>query len=442
MRNRPKHISIVFVFLILGIATASFSSPVDIYYNQGKTFFEEKDYPKAYEAFLTVFQLSPGNWEVDFLLGRSAFEIANYEIAIMAFERASIAKPEMVRIKLEMARAYQRLGFNDMARKFCNEVLRTNPPDIVKENINLFLAFIDKTEQRHFLKMDMILGFDWTDNAWITPTNPIINTTLGEVALTGSSSQKQEDWIANTTAQINHRYAFPYKDINWTTTGTVSKLSYFQEDELDMFYFGFESGPQFFSTKNMFGVSLIGNLIDIDTERYQTSFGFKTFYRYQLNPTFFISPSVQAMKKRNDSNSNMSAANVLFKVDTAYQFKKTLLNLQLAIENENAMDNEFSYQKYTAGLAFSKDLLWDILLSGNYNFSVSNYEKAEALFSDPRDDLIHQVGLGIKKKLWESVNKQHIISILLAYQYTQSESNIDLHEYQKNQVQTYMEYQF
>ncbi len=266
MRNRQKYILLVFLFLFLCIPTASYSSPFDIYFNQGKSFFEAKDYSKAYDAFITAFQISPGNWEVDFLIGRSAFEIENYEMAIMAFERTLITNPDMVRVKLEMARAYQRLGFNDMARKYCNEVLQTNPPDSVKKNINLFLAFIDKTEQRHFLKSTIVFGVDWVDNAWTTPTNSVIKTTLGEVSLTGNSAQKKEDWIANTTVQINHRYAFPDQDVNWITTGTFSKSNYSQEDDLDMLYLGIESGPQLIIKNDIFGLSYISELIEIDNE--------------------------------------------------------------------------------------------------------------------------------------------------------------------------------
>ncbi len=442
MRNNQKYILIVFVFIIMGISGPAFSSPYDIYYDQGKVFFEAKDYPKAYLAFSTAFQLSPGNWEVDFLLGRSAFEIKNYEMAIMAFERALITNSGMIRIKLEMARAYQHLGFNDKARKLCNEVLQTNPPEIVKKNINTFLSYIDKSEQRNFLNSNIVLGFDWTDNAWASPTDSVINTTIGEVTLTGNSAQKKEDWIRNASAQINHRYKVPYQNINWTNTATLLKSSYLHEDELDMVFFGFESGLQLFTENDMLGVSFLTDLIEINNTTYQTSSGIKGFYRYQFGASLFVSPSIKIKEKRFKSNVNKNAINTLFNIETGYQFKSTFLNFQMVIEDENARDDEFSYQKYMTRFSFNRDFLWELNLFGNYNFSASSYEEASVLFLEPRDDQIHQFGIGIKKKIWESLNQQHIVSILTAYQYTQSESNIELYEYQKNQFQIMMEYQF
>ena len=82
------------------------------------------------------------------------------------------------RVKLEIARAYQKLGVNEMARKYCHEVLSSDPPGPVKENIERFLAFIDKTEQRHFVTGSLSAGIDFTDNVWASPSSRTISSKL------------------------------------------------------------------------------------------------------------------------------------------------------------------------------------------------------------------------------------------------------------------------
>ncbi len=424
------------------ITAVSHSSTFNTYYSMGIELFKAKDYPKAYEAFLTAFQLSPGNWKVDFYLGRSAFETENYEAAVMAFKRTLITKPKLVRVKLEIARAYQKLGVNNMAKKYCTEVLLTNPPKIVKENIEKFLIYIDKTEKRHFITSTVTLGVDWDDNVYASPTDSIIDTVIGNVTLTGNSADKKHDWIVNSSAVLNHTYSFPYKDMVWITKGTAAKADYMKEDELDIFYFGMESGFQVYSAKEMFGISLLGDYFEIDSEKYQTSTGIKAIYRYKPAPYCIISPNFQIRKKNNQSNENKDADNISLNLDTAYLVKNMWLNLNLSMENENAQDEEFSYNRYSTNFSVSRELQWDVTLFGNYKFTFSDYKDNAFLFSDERKDKVHKAGVGIRKRFWESQDKKSSASMILQYQYIHSESNIDLYNYRKNIVQAMMEYQF
>jgi len=432
---------LVLLFLLCSI-TVSYSSTFDTYYKQGMSFFKSRDYLKAYEAFLTAFELSPGHWEVDFYLGRSAFETGNYEMAVMAFERSLITNPKAVRVKLEMARAYQKLGVNDMARKYCNEVLLTNPPETVKQNIEKFLVYIDKTEQRHFLRATVTAGVDWNDNVWASPTSSIIDTVLGEVTLIGNSATEKHDWIVNTSVQVDHTYSSSYKDMMWGTTGTAYKAVYNKESDLDILYLDIDSGPQFIFGKDISGISFVGDYIEIEEKKYQTSAGVKAFYRHMFTPYLFIAADVQHKRKFYEQNSNRDARNVAVSFDTTYLVKNTWLNLFIAAEKERATDNEFSYKRYAAKLSLSRELPWDVTLFGNYDFVYSRYDGIADLFTEKRRDYVHRAGCGLKKRLWESSDRDKSLSVVLKYQYTHADSNIDLYEYRKNLIQTFFEYRF
>lgn len=414
----------------------------DVYYQQGKTFFRSGDYPKAYEAFFTAFNLSAGNWEVDFFLGRSAFETGEYEIAVMAFERALISRPDRVRVKLEMARAYHGLGANDMARKFCNDVLLTNPPPKVQANIRKFLSYIDKSEQKHFFKSTVAMGIDFTDNVWASPTSNIINTSIGQVVLAGPSAEKKEDWILNTSAMLNHTFKEPGSQAAWHTTAIAAKSIYRDADELDTEYFGIESGPQLIKDKHIYGMSFTGDYVEVDDEKYQTSSGFKTFYRYLLTPALSFSPSLQLIKKNHHQNEDRDARNISLAVDTDYFTKDSGLSLVLTADHEDADDDEFSYQRYGASLSASRRIPLDITLFGSYDISYTSYDEISAFFSDERKDTVHQGNAGVKKQVWMSQDKLQSIHMTLKYQFTNSNSTVGLYDYQKSLVQSFLEYRF
>lgn len=442
MRSKAIFPFLVVFFICFYASPATCLNAFDIYYQQGKIFFESRDYPKAYEAFLTAFKLSPGNWEVDFFLGRSAFETGDFEMAVMAFERALMSKPDRVRVKLEMARAYHGLGANDVARKFCDEVLQTNPPPKVQENIRKFLSYIDKSEQKHFFKSAVAMGIDFTDNVWASPTSNIINTAIGQVVLEGTSAEKKEDWIFNTSAVLNHTFKAPGSQTAWSTTAIAAKSIYHDADELDTEYFGIESGPQLIKDKHIYGMLFTVDYVEVDDAQYQTSLGFKNYYRYLLTPTISLAPSLQVLKKNHHQNEERDAQNISLALNTDYLTKDNRLSLALAVEQEDAEDDEFSYQRGWASFSASRKMPWDITLFGSYGISYTSYDEIGALFTQEREDTAHQGNAGVKKQVWMSQDKLQSVHMTLKYQFTNSNSNVGLYDYRKSLVQSFLEYRF
>ncbi len=433
----------VFCFGFPGIQAISASSTdFDNYLKQGIEAFQSQEYHLAYETLLRAFNLDPGNYKVNFHLGRAAFEIHNYEMAIMTYERALIIKPGNLRVKLEMARAFQKLGMNDIARKYCNEVLLTDPPPAVKQNIEKFLAYIDQTEQKHFLWGTLSLGVDWNDNVWASPANNIIPTVIGEVTLTGNSAQKTEDTIFLGIADLNHTYLFPYSNFVWQTNLGAYKALYGKENDLDTLYLDIESGPEYVRGKGVTGLLFTADYLDLKESKYSSSLGAKAFYRYMFTPALVLSPSLAYKTKTYETNSKKDSDNLLLAVDTAFLARGFWCDTYLGYEHENAADNEYSYDRYRLNLYISRELPHGFTAFGSYDFFHTRYDGIADLFDKPRKDSIHYAGCGLKKRLWQSFDRRKSISITLGYQYTKSQSNLELYEYTRNVVNSSMEYRF
>ncbi len=423
-------------------AISANSAPFDDYLEQGIDAFQSREYLQAYEALLKAFDLAPGNYKVNFHLGRAAFEIHSYEIAIMTYERALIIKPGDLRVKLEMARTFQKLGMNDMARKYCNQVLLTDPPLAVKQNIEKFLAYIDQTEQKHFFWGTLSLGFDLNDNVWASPANNIISTVIGEVTLTGKSAEKTQDTIFLGIADLNHTYIFSYSNFAWQTNVGAYKALYGKESDLDTLYLDIESGPEYLKGKGITGLLFTADYLDLKESKYSSSLGTKTFYRYMFSPSFVLSPMLAYKNKTYEINSDKNSDNILLAVDTAFLAKGVWCDTSLGYEHENAADNEYSYNRYKLKLYFSRELSNGFTVFGSYDYFHTRYDGIADLFDKPRKDNIHYAGCGLKKRLWKSFDQRQSISLTLGYQYTKSQSNIDLYEYTKNILNSSMEYRF
>ena len=70
--------------------------------------------------------------------------------AVAAFRAMLIEDPRLLRVRLELARAFYLMGEDDLARRHFEIVLATDPPDAVVANVRTFLASIESRRRWRF----------------------------------------------------------------------------------------------------------------------------------------------------------------------------------------------------------------------------------------------------------------------------------------------------
>jgi len=80
-----------------------------------------------------------GNPLFDYLYGISALETAHYDKAVFALERVIINQPNIIRPRLELARAYMKINNDPAALREFKQVLSLNPPVAVQRNVNRYI---------------------------------------------------------------------------------------------------------------------------------------------------------------------------------------------------------------------------------------------------------------------------------------------------------------
>ncbi len=73
------------VLVLTSVAYATAQNATESF-KKGKYFFDNGKYQEAYDYFFKAFQEAPGNPNINFYLGRAAFEKGDYEAAVMAFD--------------------------------------------------------------------------------------------------------------------------------------------------------------------------------------------------------------------------------------------------------------------------------------------------------------------------------------------------------------------
>jgi len=422
-------------------AGAVVSEPSDDF-QQGRIYFDSRNYEESYKLFLKAFKADPGNSTVNFYLGRAAFEIGNYEMALMAFERILIAQPESTRVKLELARTYYRLGLWDSARQYFQEVLETNPPDVVRRNIDIFLANIDMVEKRHFIHGQVAVALDWDDNVYVAPANDVIDTVIGDIQLEGTAAEPTKDWIFNTTASLNYNYRTPDSPVSWTATGDFYQGLYREESDLDTLFLALNTGPEVHFDRYMLGLHGLANYLAFDRDRFLRTGGLEIVAGVVLNEHTLLNLSSKYENKKYYQIDNRDSHNTNLVIEPVYLFGANRIGVAAMGEIEDARDDIYSYKQVGTRIYYERLLPRDLTFLGYYEYRFRAFEKTEVLFDKKRRDNLHYAGAGLSKTIWRTADLRQNLAMRVYYRYTNSDSNIPLYDYDKNVVSASLAYTF
>ena len=142
-----------FLLLALQAPVAAQSTPSpDAGADRAKELFDAGRPDQALEVLRPIARSHPGNTNVRFLLGLAAMETSRMpgvaqatrtallDEAIVTLHTILVDRPELVRVRLELARAFFYKGEDSLARGHFRRVLAGDVPDVVKANVQRFLV--------------------------------------------------------------------------------------------------------------------------------------------------------------------------------------------------------------------------------------------------------------------------------------------------------------
>ncbi|MFG1256290.1 tetratricopeptide repeat protein [Xanthobacter flavus] len=150
----------------------------------------------------------PADVELAFRLARRAVEVGDYEAAIGVYERILFYNPKLVRVRLELARLYYRLGSYESARSYFEPIAQS--PELSgqeRDNIAAYLVEIDRRLSTNQWSVYGQVGVRYQSNANYGPSSRlVIGQDVG--ALLPPSAAAQADGNAFALASIRHVYDF------------------------------------------------------------------------------------------------------------------------------------------------------------------------------------------------------------------------------------------
>ncbi|EAR10455.1 iron dicitrate transport regulator FecR [Reinekea blandensis] len=140
----------------------------------------------------------------DLYTGLIQMQEGAYDEAIFSFERVLIFEPNQHRARLELGRAYYLTGNFYRAREALQQVLAVDPPQGVRQRVQLILNRIDQAERRQQIQTHvggtLLMGWDSNANTGSQLNGPLDSNLLNLTELTEASRAISSPYLQWTFA--------------------------------------------------------------------------------------------------------------------------------------------------------------------------------------------------------------------------------------------------
>lgn len=293
------------------MAVVNFQSALQLY--------KDKQYEKAYEAFLILADSDYTNVDFNYYLARSAFFVKEYNEAISAYERILIQYPNNARSKLELGRLYYEMHRYTEARKYLNEVLKTDAPQAVKNNIRYYLARMDQDGERPALntvKATLLGSVFYDSNLNYSPESD-------QMILPSGSLKSAADigaWGSEQMLVLNHRYENPNKQsYAWLNDFVLYNKASPGNSDYNILYGSYSPALSFQLDRWTLDAGLTVDGMNYGKDPYMVSYGISPKATYMPNLTEYFTTQFRFLKRDYQTNSTKPKDSKFAQISTLYQ---------------------------------------------------------------------------------------------------------------------------
>ncbi len=233
--------------------------------------------PTDYDSAFREMMAHPTDLDLTFRFAELAIATGDLEGAVSAFERLLIFNPDLPRIRYELALLYMRLGSNQIAKGYFEDVLKApGIPADIRTEAQANLAEIDKRLSATTFSLSVQTGVRWQSNANAANSAGVVKL-FGLDATLDPASQKRSDWNAYAQAALAFAYDLGTQDRDTIEAGLQLYGTRQQEiSSLDLQVAQVDLGPRLrFGGEDGWNLRpyALGSAVTLDDARYFVSYG-------------------------------------------------------------------------------------------------------------------------------------------------------------------------
>ena len=325
-----------------------------------------------------------------FLLGLAEFRLGQFRSAAQRFEAILARRPDLTRVRLELARVYHALGRDEKARFHFRASLADRLPSSVKDAVDAYLNSID-ARRRWSASFSMSV---------LPESNPAKRTDAREVRIGGVPFRLNDDARAASGTGLFLNAGGQYAPVigeDWRgvlALSTAGKI-YRNDDWNDISIQGDLGIARLFDRGEAAGgIRLTRRWLG--GENYSTGIGPWARGRMRLSPSVRVDAFLGAERRRHPDRSGMDGWILSLRSGLAYGFSaRTSLRMEFDLERNGARDNRHASR--LAGLAFALSHAFEggLSVSPRLSLSLRRHDGADPLFQKKRVDRIARVSVTV-----------------------------------------------
>lgn len=430
------------IFLLANVSTnfayAAVADEVKAMLEQGKS-------KEAYELGRQHPELL-GDPVFDFYYGVAAIDAGNAGEGVLALERYVINFPGNTSARLELARGYYVLGEDARAREEFSAVLKTNPPEVVKFNIQRYLDAIRSRES--FYKTSGIafieagFGYDSNVNAGVSNANINLSGIPFTVVPAGLKAHSWFEYFA-LGGQLSEPVA-PGVAVfgGGTFDAKFNNNNHNQANQFDQRDLNLNAGLTYLKNKNFYRLGGSYTRVDVDSSLFRQAPGAtgEWFYQYDELQTFnttFQYAHFNYAGTNSVRNSNFYLGGISYRKAFIGKWQP-LFTLRANYAREDNVENrdDLSRDIYGGRIAVGVTPLpkWAVSIGGSYQRSL--YRAPDAFLLTTRADSYYAGDAAISYAITPG------LSAWMEYLYSKNNSNIALYTYGKQIAAFKLRYDF
>ena len=364
--------------------------------------------------------------------------------SIESFQTILSNKPALHRARLELAVAYmQTLQYQEAEQQAQAVLDDPQTPPSVRVSILAFLAQLKKDAEQlipqHDHKFNLSAGILFDSNVNVGPSSDVININ-GDV-LDITSGQPVSDSALVLTAGYDHsyrtgktlRFGQSTGMLFWQSGATLYNRGYDEEGEFDLTVLSLRTGPAIVTNSKFRGnIALQADHIRLGDEKLANYIGLQPSltWAYDASTEFTIDAEVTERDFEQETDQGRDSEYYSVGASLGKGYKNNTVGVQAGIEyfNNQAREAEYSNDGWGAYAGIN----WQVKPEGSV-FSRLSYNESEY------GGIVTGVGkVRDEEEIQLIIGGKHMIAnefeLSLLWMRTEAESNVELYEYERNQI--------
>ena len=401
----------------------------------------QSNYSQAWKQAQQLAKNNEGNPRFDYLYGISALETGNYNQALFALDRVTVNQPNVIRPRLELARAYLKVKNDKAALREFKEVLQLNPPATVRHNINRYINAMSKDSDKNrkwILNGLVSLATGYDSNANFGANSAEFDTPIFGTVLLKDQSIKQDSPFTELRGHLNYRYITSDSQ-SWFINTRLSHKHFTSAQEFNLSEFNLQAGSIKTVGKQQYQISARNKALRLDNAEYSNTLGVEGGVAHELSDKRAIAGNLIAESYDHLQQDLRDA--IRYELSGVYRFEvgNTQHQLSLALGHENAKEEAGKHHTgNSAGFGYTVRRSWNAKHTSFFNahYQDRKHRAVNPIYGEKRHDgrfmfkVSHSVRLGKKLSGFADLG------------YIKNDSNLDIHTTDKAFVRTGINYRF